>query len=76
MGETSGQITQEIEQTRARLGSNLQELETRVKEATDWRKQFRKKPLPWRVVRIETDLYGVKLAGPGGRPGPPDGPGG
>ena len=46
MGETSGQITQEIEQTRARLGSNLQELETKVKQATDWRKQFRKNPLP------------------------------
>jgi len=46
VGETSGQIAQEIEQTRARLGSNLQELETRVKEATDWRKQFRKNPLP------------------------------
>jgi len=46
VGETSGQIAREIEQTRARLGSNLQELETKVKEATDWRKQFHKNPLP------------------------------
>jgi ElaB/YqjD/DUF883 family membrane-anchored ribosome-binding protein len=45
MGETPGQITQEIEQTRARLGSNLHELETRVKQATDWREQFRKNPM-------------------------------
>ena len=41
MGETSSQITQEIEQTRAQLGSNLQELEAKVKEATDWHSQFR-----------------------------------
>jgi len=27
------------------LGSNLQELETRVKQATDWREQFRKNPM-------------------------------
>ena len=46
MGETSHQITHEIEETRARLGSNLQELEAKVKDATDWRKQFEKNPLP------------------------------
>jgi hypothetical protein len=45
MGERSDQITREIEETRGDLGSNLQELETKVKDATDWRRQFQKSPL-------------------------------
>jgi hypothetical protein len=44
MGQTSDQITSDIHQTRAELKSNLRELETRVKSATDWRAQFRKHP--------------------------------
>src|SRR5690242_151793 len=35
MGERSDQITRRIEQTRGELGSNLQELETKVKDVTD-----------------------------------------
>src|SRR5579871_360192 len=45
MGEKSSQIEQHIEDTRAELGSNLQELEHKVKSATDWRQQFQKNPL-------------------------------
>jgi hypothetical protein len=45
MGERSDQITRKIEQTRGELGENLQELESKVKDATDWRKQFQKNPL-------------------------------
>ena len=44
MGEESSQITRNIEETRAQLGSNLQELEDRVRNATDWRQQFQKRP--------------------------------
>ena len=44
MGQTPSEITHKIEQTRAELGSNLRELETRVKEITDWRRQFQKSP--------------------------------
>lgn len=44
MGEKSSQITREIENTRAELGSNLQELERKVKRMTDWRQQFEKSP--------------------------------
>jgi len=44
MGETTDQIASDIEQTREHLKSNLQELETRVKNAVDWRGQFRKHP--------------------------------
>ena len=46
MGETTDQIENYIDNRRQELGSNLQELETRVKSMTDWRKQFRKTPLP------------------------------
>jgi hypothetical protein len=45
MGERSNQITRQIEETRDELGSNLQELETKVKDVTDWRRQFQKSPL-------------------------------
>ena len=44
MGEASSQIEQEIEQTRAQLGSNLEELEHKVKNMTDWRWQFQQNP--------------------------------
>jgi hypothetical protein len=44
MGETADEITHHITETREDLASNLQELETRVKAATDWREQFRRHP--------------------------------
>ena len=44
MGQTTDQITSDIDQSREQLKSNLQELETRVKSATDWRAQFQKHP--------------------------------
>ena len=45
MGERSDQITRKIEQTRGELGANLYELEHRVRDVTDWRKQVQKSPL-------------------------------
>ena len=44
MGQTTDQIASDIAQTRADLKSNLEELETRVKDAADWRAHFRKRP--------------------------------
>ena len=44
MGKTTHEIANDIDQTRSDLKSNLEELETRVKEATDWRAHFRKRP--------------------------------
>lgn len=44
MGETTDQIERQIEHRRADLQSNLQELEDKVKSATDWREQFQKHP--------------------------------
>jgi hypothetical protein len=54
MGERSDQITREIEQTKGELGSNLSELENKVKSATDWRTQFQKSP---------TTMMGIAFGG-------------
>ena len=42
MGETTGQIESHIANKRADLHSNLKELESKVKSATDWRQYFQK----------------------------------
>ena len=44
MGQTTQQIESQIEDRREDLKANLQELETRVKSATDWRHQFQEHP--------------------------------
>jgi hypothetical protein len=44
MGQTTDQIATDIARTRDDLKSNLEELETRVKDVADWRSQFRKHP--------------------------------
>jgi hypothetical protein len=44
MGETTRQIATHIEHTREDLGSNLEELEQKVKSVTDWRQQFQNSP--------------------------------
>jgi len=44
MDTTTEQIEHEIEHARRDLGKNLQELEYRVKSATDWRVQFDQHP--------------------------------
>jgi hypothetical protein len=45
MGETTDQIAAHIDDTRDDLGSNLRELEQKVKSVTDWRQHFQKSPL-------------------------------
>jgi uncharacterized protein DUF3618 len=45
MGQTTQQIEAHIEHTRENLGSNLQELEQKVKSVTDWKHHFQTKPL-------------------------------
>jgi len=44
MDETADQIRTEIEQTRARLGQDLNDLEYKVKQETDWRLHVRRRP--------------------------------
>jgi hypothetical protein len=41
VGQTTDQIESEIDTSRADLKSNLQELESRVRSAADWRRHFR-----------------------------------
>jgi hypothetical protein len=42
--QTVDQIEAHIDRTRARLGSNVRELEQKVEAATDWQAQFRARP--------------------------------
>jgi hypothetical protein len=48
MGETPDEIKREIEQTRERITTNLNQLEHRVRGALDWRSQFDRRP--WAFV--------------------------
>ena len=52
MGQKPSQITHDIEETRARLGWNLRELEHKVKRVTDWRQQFEKRPFAMMGVAL------------------------
>jgi len=45
MGKTANQIEDDIENKREDLGSNLQELEQKVKSVTDWRQHFENNPM-------------------------------
>ena len=44
MGQTTDQIIASIQQTRAELRSNFEELEYKVKSVTDWKQYFQKRP--------------------------------
>ena len=44
MGQTTEQIESGIDRTRDDLKSNLEELESRVKDVADWRAHFQKHP--------------------------------
>ena len=45
MGQATSQIEAHIEDTRADLGSNLHELEQKVKSVTDWKQHFQTNPM-------------------------------
>lgn len=45
MGEKSDQIERRIVVERGQLGQNLNELQSKVQEVTDWRLQFQKRPM-------------------------------
>ena len=44
MAQRSDEIKRHIERTRSQLGENVQEIEDRVRTATDWRAHFRSHP--------------------------------
>jgi len=60
MVETTRQIETYIENKREDLGSNLQELEHKLKSVTDWRQQFRNSPMTLVAVAFGG---GIVLAG-------------
>ena len=44
MDPRAAEIVKEIEDQRLRLGDSIQELETKVRDATDWRTYYQQKP--------------------------------
>ena len=52
MGQTAQQIETDIDRAREDLRSNLAELESRAREAADWRAQFRRHPGPMSVAAV------------------------
>jgi hypothetical protein len=67
MGETTDQIESYIESRRGDLGSNLQELEQKVKSATDWRQQFQKNPMTMVAVAFGGGVLLASMVGGGRR---------
>jgi hypothetical protein len=65
MVETTHQIETYIEKTREDLGSNVRELEHKIKSVTDWRQQFQKHPMTLVAVAFGG---GIVLAGMLGGP--------
>jgi hypothetical protein len=65
MAERVQQIESEIDRTRAELGSNLRELESRVDAAVDWREHVRARPM----VAVGVALAGGMILGQLARPG-------
>ena len=45
MGKTASQIESHIESTRDHLGSNIEELEQKVRAAADWKQHFQNSPM-------------------------------
>jgi len=63
MGETKYQIENHIENTRADLGANLQELEYKVKSVTDWRQQVSNHPMTMLGIAFGGGVLLATLAG-------------
>jgi hypothetical protein len=64
MGERPDQIEKHIEDERWRLGANVNDLETKVKNTFDWRVQFQQRPMTFIGVAFGT---GVLLSTMGNR---------
>ena len=75
MGQTTRQIEAHIEDTREDLGSNLHELERKVKGVTDWKQHFKTRPMTMLGIAfgggilLATTLSGRKRKRTGGERG-------
>src|SRR3569833_1762970 len=69
MGETTNQIEHHIENKRADLRSNLQELESKVHSATDWRHYFRQYTGTMVAAAFGGGVLLSAMLGKGGRSG-------
>lgn len=63
MGEKSNQIERQIAAERSQLGENLNELQSRVEEVTDWRLQFQKRPMLMMGVAVGGGLLLAAVTG-------------
>lgn len=70
MKMTPNQIEANIERTRDALGSNLDELEEKVKSATDWEQHFRNNPGTALALAFGGGLLLAAMFGGRGRRGP------
>jgi hypothetical protein len=68
MGQTTDQIEAHIENTREELGSNLQELEHKVKSVTDWRQHFRANPMTMMGAAFGGGVLLAAMMGSSSRP--------
>ena len=68
MGETKNQIENHIEDARENLGSNLEELERKVKSVTDWKHYYAKSPMTMIGVAFGAGVLLAAMSGKKGRP--------
>jgi len=61
--ETTDQIEAHIENTREELGANFQELDQKVKSATDWKRQFRDNPMTMLCAAFAGGIFLASLLG-------------
>jgi len=68
MGEKPDQIERLIQNERGQLGQNLNELQSKVQEATDWRVQFEKRPMLMMGIAVGGGLLLAAVTGGRSRP--------
>jgi len=63
MGQTTNQIEQYIDSKREDLGSNLSELESKVKSMTDWKHHFENSPMTLLAVAFGGGIVLASMLG-------------
>jgi hypothetical protein len=63
MGEKSDQIERQIVTERGQLSQNVNELQSRVEQATDWRFQFQRRPMLMMGLALGGGLFLASVTG-------------